>query len=463
MEVFYQIFEYIFSGMNRLGLETFTGLYIFIQSVIFAVLLFIHYVTLRNEYTAMRNVKIGLIELEDNYETHSLNYKINELFSNVHPNSTYRKQWERYYKRIQKDKKSDEKIRVEPFFGLDALHETIGKRQMLDIGGGVHVSLGVLGTFIGLSLGLSGLNVIDPELLREGVSGLISGMKTAFYTSVFGVVLSLIWIIIDRSISRKVENEIDWHSNQLHLLLNADDEEIFLNRLEKITQQQSEQMKTLLTDALEKTMQPFIHTVQKGNDEISHQLKIQSDTSKEHLNLMKNQSDEMSSKLIEQMTSGTKETIEEFMGMLERSRHSQESMLESVTGMVRQLEQASTSNEKLFEKTAGMVHVFEGLSTEVKSTQQSYANSFEKLDHLSGSLNEMQSLQLQQIPYQQKLMESNQTFMDKSDQLVENFVSFGERMSEVQQNMMDDLVEKTNQVSQRFEKLAYELENSSEK
>ncbi|MGB3261746.1 hypothetical protein, partial [Paenisporosarcina sp.] len=314
-------------------------------------------------------------------------------------------------------------------------------------------------------------------------------------------------------ISRKVENEIDWHSNQLHLLLNADDEEIFLNRLEKITQQQSEQMKTLLTDALEKTMQPFIQTVQKGNNEISDQmkrqsessreqldlmknqtsemssmltsslektmqpfiqsvqsgnneisneLKKQSETSREHLDLMKNQSDELSSKLIEQMTSGTRETINEFMGMLEISRQSQESMHESVSGMVHQLELASVSNEKLFDKTAGMVNVFEGLSNEVQSIQQSYADSLNKFDHLSTSLNQMQELQIQQIPYQQKLIESTQTFMEKSDQLVNQFVEFGTRMSEVQETMMDELVEKTNQVSLRFERLANELENSTE-
>ena len=513
VDIFYKIFESLFSVLTYWGMESFTGLYILIQSVIFALLLVFHLVPLRNESSAMKHVKSGLNELADNYESQNLNYKINEIFSNVSDKSAYKKQWERYYNRIKKDKKSDEKIRVEPFFGLESLHETIGKRQMLDIGGGVHVSLGVLGTFIGLSLGLSGLNVIDPELLREGVSGLINGMKTAFYTSVYGVVLSLIWIIVDRGISRKVENEIDWHSNQLHLLLNADDEEIFLNRLEKITQQQSEQMKTLLTDALEKTMQPFIqtvqkgnneisdqmkkqsetsrehldlmknqsdemsamltvslektmqpfiHTVEKGNNEISDQLKLQSETSREHLDLMKNQSDELSSKLIEQMTSGTKETIQEFMGMLEQSRHSQESMHESLTGMVQQLELASVSNTTLFEKTAGMVNLFEGLSTEVQSTQQSYANSFDKFDHLSTSLNEMQKLQLEQIPYQQKIMESNQSFMEKSGQLVDNFVDFGERMSLVQQTMMDDLVEKTNQVSQRFERLANELENSSE-
>ena len=509
----YDLFEYMFSILNGWGLEYFTGLYITIQFSVFIMLLIIHFRKVKNEYGALKKVEKGLRELENNYEIHNLNYKINEIFLSIHPKSIYKNQWDRYYTRIQKDKKSDEKIRVEPFFGQDALHETIGKRQMLDLGGGVHVSLGVLGTFIGLSIGLSGLNVIDPELLREGVSGLISGMKTAFYTSVFGVVLSLIWIIIDRGISSKLENDIEWHSNQLHLLLNADDEEIFLNRLEKISQQQSDQMKTLLTDALEKTMQPFIQTVQKGNNEISGQLKMQSETSKEHLdlmknqsdemstmltvslektmqpfihtvekgnnaisdqlkiqsetsmehlNLMKNQSDELSSKLIEQMTSGTKETIQEFMGMLEQSRHSQETMHLSLTGMVQQLELASVSNEKLFEKTAGMVNLFEGLSTEVQSTQQSYANSFDKFDHLSTSLNQMQELQLEQIPYQQKIMESNQVFMEKSDQLVGNFIDFGERMSEVQQTLIDDLVEKTNLVSQRFERLANELENSSE-
>ncbi len=111
----------------------------------------------------------------------------------------------------------------------------LGYRSILDSGAGTSVSLGVLGTFIGLSVGLADLNVGDTDALRTGIDGLLSGMKVAFYTSVFGVLLSLLWTFYDKGISSRLESHIDWHAEKLDFLLNTDDEELFLNRLEKIS------------------------------------------------------------------------------------------------------------------------------------------------------------------------------------------------------------------------------------
>lgn len=59
---------------------------------------------------------------------------------------------------------------------------------------GVMTGLGILGTFIGLTVGLNKFNLgsdIDTSLMQTSISGLLEGIKTAFITSIFGVVYSL--------------------------------------------------------------------------------------------------------------------------------------------------------------------------------------------------------------------------------------------------------------------------------
>ncbi|MCM3359231.1 MotA/TolQ/ExbB proton channel family protein [Psychrobacillus sp. MER TA 171] len=469
MEFLFYLFDGIFKAFQSLEVSMFTGIYLTVQVLVFMLLIAVHLFTKHKERQAMGIVRKELLLLrEQNVDEMNLNIKINSIFQTVSPNSNYAKQWNRYYDRITK-KKPGEKIRTEPFFGLEAMYSAIGQRHILDFGGGIHTSLGVLGTFIGLSMGLSGLNVLDSEALRIGIGGLIGGMQVAFYTSVLGVVLSIIWIFVDRFISKGIEAEIEWHSNELALLLNADDEEIFLNRLEKITQQQSDQLKTVLTDALEHVMQPFVQTVQQGNNTIHssfgkmhEQLREQADTSKEHLALLKNQSYDVTEKLIGSITNETQETIGQFTEMMNISRQTQTDMLNSVQHVVAKLEIASMNQEKLFSRTENIVESFSSLSKGIESTQESYDQSFSDLSNLASTLREIQQLNLDQIPVQQAIMTQNSEFMNKSGNLVSSFEQFGNDLQQMQSTLLDELVEKATIVSSRFEELSKQLSNASQ-
>lgn len=453
----FHLFEQVFESINTIGLNGFTNFYLILQLIIFAILITAHYVFEARNIQAMKVVKEGLSNLDNTYQIKDLNREINKIFEKLKDDNAYKEQWARYYSRVKKENSIDEKIRVEPFFGYEVMHDSLGKRGMMDIGSGIHVSLGVLGTFIGLAIGLSGLNSVDPDILREGVTGLIQGMKTAFYTSVFGVVLSIVWIFIDSTITRGRNKKIDWHINQLHYFLNADDEEIFLNRLEKIQQQQTEQMKTLLTDALEKAMVPFVQTIERGNQEISQQLKEQNDTSAEHLNLMKNQTDDMTNKILEGVSTSMNESINEFSNVIKTSQESQSAMADLLENTVQQFNQVAESNSTLTNKTESMVSTFAELSEQMDATQRNYSSAQENLLNAVNDIGLVQSMMVEHTETQKEMITHQQSFMSKSDELVNQFVAFGERMAEVQNTMIETLVEKTDMVSKRFEDLSNEL------
>ena len=59
-------------------------------------------------------------------------------------------------------------------------------------------SLGILGTFMGLSRGLSSLNFADATQLVEGIPNLLQGMRFAFGTSVAGISCSIVFNMLNR-------------------------------------------------------------------------------------------------------------------------------------------------------------------------------------------------------------------------------------------------------------------------
>ncbi|MBO5337070.1 MAG: MotA/TolQ/ExbB proton channel family protein [Lachnospiraceae bacterium] len=75
---------------------------------------------------------------------------------------------------------------------------------------GTMTGLGILGTFLGLSMGLGSFNGEDIYTISDNVGPLLSGMKVAFHTSVYGIFFSLIFNFVYRSIMsdayEKLEN-----------------------------------------------------------------------------------------------------------------------------------------------------------------------------------------------------------------------------------------------------------------
>ncbi len=69
---------------------------------------------------------------------------------------------------------------------------------------GTLTGLGILGTFLGLSMGLGAFSGDDIFSISDNVGSLLSGMKVAFHTSVYGIFFSLVFNIVYRSIMSDV-------------------------------------------------------------------------------------------------------------------------------------------------------------------------------------------------------------------------------------------------------------------
>lgn len=97
---------------------------------------------------------------------------------------------------------------VEEYINEDLL-DKVGMSYFNSGMAGTLTGLGILGTFLGLSMGLGSFNGNDIYTISDNVGPLLSGMKVAFHTSVYGIFFSLIFNFVYRSIMSDAYEKLD--------------------------------------------------------------------------------------------------------------------------------------------------------------------------------------------------------------------------------------------------------------
>jgi len=100
---------------------------------------------------------------------------------------------------------------AEHFFSSQSLAPRLMHNRLLTVVPSILTALGVLGTFIGLTTGLNGMNLetnSTVDELKTGIDHLIGGAAVAFMTSVWGVLLSLVTNFTEKVMERDVARRI---------------------------------------------------------------------------------------------------------------------------------------------------------------------------------------------------------------------------------------------------------------
>ncbi|MCR5107295.1 MAG: MotA/TolQ/ExbB proton channel family protein [Lachnospiraceae bacterium] len=104
--------------------------------------------------------------------------------------------------RISHSRNAYYKCDIEDYINTE-LTDTIIHRNILNQIPGVMTGLGILGTFIGLSLGLEKFSTGTTAEITNSIAPLMEGIKVAFHTSIYGMVFSLVFNYV---LKRKVDD-----------------------------------------------------------------------------------------------------------------------------------------------------------------------------------------------------------------------------------------------------------------
>ena len=109
--------------------------------------------------------------------------------------------------------------------------------RMLDTASGTLVGLGLLGTFFGLTLGISNFDSSNTTRINESIQGLLAGMGTAFVTSLVGMGLSIVLTFIDKALRHSLYKCVYGLTEKLDSLYYIDDIELSSINQQKIIDQ----------------------------------------------------------------------------------------------------------------------------------------------------------------------------------------------------------------------------------
>ncbi len=174
---------------------------------------------------------------------------------------------------------------AEHFFNSNTLAYGLTSSRLLSAAPTFLTAIGVLGTFVGLTIGLKDLQVNADEIatLKAGVSSMINGAAVAFMTSVWGVGLSLFLNMFEKLIERgaltkirQLQQEIDFlypripaEQSLVHIAESTHESKTALqelherigDRLQETVSGMSDSMQQAFTNALNNVMAPAIQTL----------------------------------------------------------------------------------------------------------------------------------------------------------------------------------------------------------
>jgi hypothetical protein len=194
-------------------------------------------------------------------------------------------------------KKLSNTLDAEHFFNRNTLAYGLTSSRLLSAAPSFLTAIGVLGTFIGLTLGLRDLQVNADEIdtLKSGVSAMINGAAVAFMTSVWGVGFSLFLNMCEKLVERAALGEIRELQQKIDTLyprVTAEQSLVQIaaatneskdalqelherigDRLQETVSSMSESMQSAFTDALNNVMAPAIQTlVNNASQQSTHVL-----------------------------------------------------------------------------------------------------------------------------------------------------------------------------------------------
>ena len=218
MEFLYKLFPYK-------SIVSFDGNTMTAWWVIVIVAIFLYYVFMLLNIT--RRLRGKLESLSKNFAEDLI--KNDELFTQVW------KDYQESFIEFNEGKKTDE-LSYDYFNEKNLLSSNTNLRLINSIPATL-VGIGILGTFVGLTYGISNFQTGSTEEIKSSIQDLLSGMGTAFVSSIYGMLLSLVFTFFEKVQLNSLHNSIHslcYNLDKKFKISKEDELTIELNRQERL-------------------------------------------------------------------------------------------------------------------------------------------------------------------------------------------------------------------------------------
>ncbi|MDP0506863.1 MAG: anti-phage ZorAB system protein ZorA [Fusobacterium sp. JB019] len=443
--------------------------FLMLMSLLFILTLLIRVVRDKKKLSDLKKIKEIFQDGDNNFEN------INENIKNISIESNLVSRWKEYIETLYlKENKRYQTIDAEEIFNFDILYkEQIRSRFFLYIPQAL-VGIGMLGTFYGLTKGLSHLNLSNIQGIQGSVGELLSGVKTAFYTSLFGLSFSLVLTffyhiyfgeieksifnlknIINEKFPKRVKDKVyDEIMEKLSSISETNKETSGLlgNQIEKIGVSMTETLgkfsnnigsdfKETLTSAFDNVFsENFINGMQESLNQTLEIFKTNSDKMlefKDQMNIAVMELKELKDSYVEAIKD-SKETKVEFKSMLDQSNETTKELLENININYKE------NNEKIVSQYEAIHLNLVSACEKIQNISADYGVFEEKTKNIAKEMTDIQDNNLE-------ILNKNEIFVDEIKEVLEEVRSNKEADIELK-NLWTSYCESFKEVNSNLDK-----------
>ncbi|RKU21196.1 hypothetical protein C6503_04990 [Candidatus Poribacteria bacterium] len=322
------------------------------------------------------------------------------------------------------------------------------------------VGLGILGTFVGLVWGLipfSGIDFKQTEEIRRAIEELLSGVSTAFVTSVWGMLVSLLFNGVEKLCIGKVSREIAILQDVLDVPFTLKTEEEIAEKQKDELEQQTAALKSFSTDlandikgAMADGRQELIRELHSATKAFSSAITEQLEPTFNNLNTaleeLQRQKEESSTDAIQQL-------VEEFQKSLSGSATAQMEALaetvskasESLITLPEQLGRIMVGVQEQVNQTHGLLSkTSQNQAEQMKSMMEGMLSAFqEAIDtHQAGLSATTDSVNEEMEQIANKIRDLLKSTADRTDEQLAKRTTDMEKVSAQSIQMLQTTIEK---------------------
>lgn len=342
-------------------------------------------------------------------------YKNNDgLFRNDNLNEKYQ-EFVNEAKRLERKENVNLKCCIDDYINEDLIEEIVNKR-IYSLVSNAMTGLGILGTFIGLVLGLSGFKTSTSEEITSSITPLMEGIKVAFLTSIFGMVTSLLFSYYfkrnNEQLNKALYDFID--AFEKHIYTNADNDN--LQQILIYQKKQADNIEKLALNIGEKIAGEIASVM-------APQFNRMNDTIESFANVAsKNQVD------------GVGQIVDKFVGEMNSALGNSFLELGNTIKMTSELQRQGNSHMKeVLNEVCTMTTDIKGMNESLENTLTRFETFIKRIDELQALLNDHHESLLKQ-------MEENYRIAEKQKEYIEKIVEYENKLTNSVSKCNEDIL-----------------------
>ena len=336
---------------------------------------------------------------------------------------------ERYRAYVNAYRKEEEiDCNIADYLNYDQLTEKLPLR-FCEILPSILTALGILGTFIGLAFGLTGFDYSSADTMRESIQTFVSGINVAFYTSIYGIVLSIYLNSFSNSVLERFEEKLVVLENRFDAFgMNRSEQSIWMRLYNEEKRQTSslDQLNTEfpkhLSDTLGKNLSKSFNLTNSNIQNLMGQIQERENQAME--TLVQN--------FLKQLTQGIKSNYDSMAATVDDLSESFQELNQSVTTLSEWQKGMTEEIQKFVSEVSESNRRMEAINRENAEQMKQFhlvlQNFSDTMENITGSLEACYQKEEHLYDKMQHVVEQQDAIADKLERVVQVYEDSGQNL-----------------------------------